>query len=295
MAGFDLSAVGAKSRPFTRSWTERDAIIYALGVGAGQDDPLQELDLTTSNTAGTPQRVLPTFAIPHLQNGLLAMLPFGEYDRTKIVAAGQSITVHRPVAPAGSLSITGTLRGIYDKGSGALLVMAADGVDADSGEPVVSTEFSYFIRGAGGFGGPTSPADETFDAERAAHLEVVTSSRPDQALLYRLNGDYNPLHSDPEFARRAGFSRPILHGLCTYGIVARILARRLSDGDASALRSFSARFTKPVYPGESLTTSLWREDDHAFTFRTAAEDGRIVLDRGRLEVSGYGHYPQGDD
>lgn len=281
----NLDAVGASAEPFTVDWTEDDTIRYALGVGAGQSDPLAELDLTTENTAGVALRALPTFGIPLVQSRLLRRLPVGDFDRTKLVHADQSLEVHTRVEPSGSAVVHARLDGIYDKRSGALLVVSAQACEPGTGRPMWTSRLGYFIRGEGGFGGDSAPPDGWVEPETEPDQVVETATRPDQALLYRLSGDRNPLHSDPAFAARAGFPRPILHGLCTYGVVHRALVASERGGDVSRVRGMYARFSRPVMPGTLLSTELWRRGSDVL-FRTKDADGRTVLDRGRLTFDG---------
>ena len=283
MPTVDLSSVGNQAEPFVRSWTEKDAILYALGVGAGQEDPSVELEYTTENTASVPQQVVPSFAIVLMQSGLAHRLPFGEHKPGSLLHAEQELVVHRPLPPAGSMRITAHIAEILDKGSGALVRMEATGADAESAVPYVTTRLGYFVRGAGGFGCPSGSGPAWTAPEGEADLRVACATRPDQALLYRLNGDPNPLHSDPKVAAAAGFGKPILHGLCTYGYVTRLLVRECCDGDPARLGSMAARFTKPAYPGDTLTTEIWTSGD-SVRFRTMRDGGEVVLDRGTASV-----------
>jgi acyl dehydratase len=279
----NLSAVGKRSEPFVRTWDYRDAMLYAISVGAGQRDPSDELQFTTENTAGLPQQVIPTFAVPVVQNGLGKLLTYGDYPRGALVHAEQSLTLHRPLPVTGSVTVTAGVVSIADKGSGALVHLETRAVDTATAEPIVSTRMGYFIRGEGGFGGHHGylEAEPWTDPTRDADESFVVTTRPDQALLYRLNGDYNPLHSDPAAATAAGFPRPILHGLATYGIAARVLLNGLLGADPARLSSITARFTRPVFPGETLVINVWREDGGAL-FRLSNGAGASVLDRGRL-------------
>ncbi|RNL86609.1 MaoC family dehydratase [Halostreptopolyspora alba] len=270
--------LGVESDPFERSWTSRDTLLYALGVGAGLDDPLTELPFTTENSTGVPQRVLPTFAV------LAAQAPtgrrLGDFDPARLVHAEQGFELHRELPPAGELRTTSRITGIHDKRSGALVSTEARAVDPASGKLVVRSWSGVFIRGEGGFGGDPGSRDNWSEPLRPPDSTVTYATRPEQALLYRLSGDRNPLHSDPAFAARAGFDRPILHGLCTYGVTGRALLHTLADSDPARFASMSGRFTSPVYPGEDLTVSIWREGNTAL-FRTARDDGTVVIDRGR--------------
>jgi acyl dehydratase len=158
--------------------------------------------------------------------------------------------------------------------------------DAESGTRLVTSRGSTFIRGEGGFGGERSPSEPWEPPARAPDHEVRYRTRPDQALHYRLTGDRNPLHSDPAFAARGGFARPILHGLCTYGFTGRALLHALCDGDPDRFAAMSGRFSRPVLPGDELVVSIWRtagdDSGNAALFRTATGDGTVVIDRGRV-------------
>jgi acyl dehydratase len=274
----DLSVVGKQRGPWTRSWTSDDTLLYALGVGAGQDDPTAELAFTTENTAGVTQRALPTYAIVLAQFGG-PQLGLTGIDFTQLLHAEQSLTVHRPLPVAGSVELTSMITDIFDKGSGALIVTSTTGtVD---GAPVFTTRSSVFVRGAGGFGGERGPSSQYAAPDRAADAESRFRTSVNQALLYRLTGDRNPLHSDPAFAAAGGFDRPILHGLATYGITVRLLVNEFCAGDPGRLSTVEGRFTKPVTPGDELVVSAWRDGEDAVIFRTANADGDVVLDRGR--------------
>ena len=282
----DHSLVGVPSEPQERSWTSTDALLYAVGVGAGLGDPLQELEFTTENSQGIEQQVLPTFAVLVAQARTGRNL--GDFDRAMLVHAEQAFELHRPLPVAGTVRTTSTVTGIYDKGSGALVVTENVAVAADTGEPLVTSRSGTFIRGEGGFGGPRASAEPSWDRpDRAPDHQVVRETRPEQALLYRLSGDRNPLHVDPKFAARGGFDRPILHGLCTYGVTGRALLRVLCDGDPARFQSMSGRFSRPVLPGEPLTVSIWLAGaDQTALFQTTRADGTVVIDRGRMRFGG---------
>jgi acyl dehydratase len=280
----DHSLVGVAGEPHERSWTSADALLYAVAVGAGLGDPLRELEFTTENSAGIEQKVLPTFGVLVARGG--AGRPLGSFDRARLVHAEQAFELHRPLPVAGTARTASTVTGIYDKGSGALVVTQNVAVDAATGDPLVTSTSSAFISGEGGFGGERGPRDgsERWESpERDPDLRIEQPTRPEQALLYRLTGDRNPLHTDPKFAARGGFSVPILHGLCTYGITGRALLHALCDSDPARFGSMSGRFTRPVLPGETLIVSIWREDGGAL-FQTAKQDGTVVIDRGRMRV-----------
>src|SRR6266568_5801324 len=279
----DHSLVGEPGAPQERSWTSKDALLYAVGVGAGLGDPRNELEFTTENSEGITQQVLPTFAVLVSQAAIRRSL--GDFDRALLVHAEQSFELHRPLPVEGKVRSVATVRGIYDKGSGALVVTENEAVDAATGEPLVTARSSAFIRGEGGFGGERGSDPPWEPPDRAPDHQVVEETRPEQALIYRLSGDRNPLHVDPKFAARGGFSQPILHGLCTYGVTGRALLRALCDGDPARFGSMSGRFSRPVWPGESLTVSVWRQDgSDTALFQTTKADGTVVIDRGRTRV-----------
>jgi acyl dehydratase len=274
------SLIGVAGQPRERSWTSTDALLYALGVGAGLGDPLRELEFTTENSEGVTQRVLPTFGVVLAQTTLTAAI--GAFDRARLVMAEQHIELHRPLPVAGTLRSTSTVTAIWDKGSGALVESVNLAVDVADAEPLLTTRFGMFIRGEGGFGGDRGSSTPWPAPDREPDRRLTAETRPEQALLYRLSGDRNPLHTDPVVAARGGFDRPILHGPCTFGITGRLLLHELCGSDPARFRSMSGRFTAPVVPGQTLAVSVWRDGDGSARFRTARPDGTVVIDRGRL-------------
>jgi acyl dehydratase len=279
LMSLDHSLVGVAGEPRERSWTSKDALLYAVGVGAGLGDPLRDLQFTTENSEGIEQQVLPTYGVLLAQAGPGRSL--GDFDRAMLVHAEQYVELHRPLPVEGTVRTSASVTGIYDKGSGALVESESIAVDAITGEPVITSRTSTFIRGEGGFGGERGSSAPWQLPDREPDHRVVEQTRPEQALIYRLSGDRNPLHADPKFAARGGFSRPILHGLCTYGFTGRVLLHELCDSDPARFRSMSGRFSAPVMPGDSLVISIWRDGNGSAAFQTAREDGTVVIDRGR--------------
>ncbi|MGH3705643.1 MAG: MaoC/PaaZ C-terminal domain-containing protein [Agromyces sp.] len=263
-------------------WAARDTLLYALGVGAGMDGD-RELALTTDSSRGVAQQVLPTFAVVMgMGRSEIGMGEFGDFPMTRVLHAGQRVVSHAAIPATGAVTCTRNVTRILDKGKNALIETTAGFRDASSGELLVESTSQIMVRGEGGFGGDAGPKDAWAAPERPADRTVSQQTHPNQALLYRLSGDTNPLHSDPSFAADAGFPRPILHGLCTYGFAARAVLETVADGDTERFGSFGARFSSPVFPGELLQTRIWRTETGA-VFQTLAGE-RIVLDRGEFSL-----------
>ncbi|MFZ9629977.1 MAG: MaoC/PaaZ C-terminal domain-containing protein [Ilumatobacteraceae bacterium] len=273
-------AVGAVGDPRTISWTSKDALLYAVGIGAGQAD----LQFTTENTKDTPQVVFPTFAVVagagSQTPGASAMSKVGTFNWAMLVHGSQAVTLHRPI-PAECTAITrDRVVAMYDKGKAAIIVME-NTVTTPDGEPLYDTRSSVFIRGEGGWGGdrgPSGPQNEP-PAGAAPDHEVTLQTSPDQAFVYRLSGDRNPLHTDPSFAALGGFDRPILHGLCTYGFTGRALLAELCGNDVTRFGHIEGRFSSPVLPGDALTVRIWRTGAGEAVFTTSVGD-RVVIDQG---------------
>ncbi len=271
-------AVGAESAPGEKHWDSKDAILYALGVGAGVD----ELAFTTENTQGVPQQVLPTMAVVLSTAGRGAWDKVGEFNWAMLVHGEQAVELHAPVPVEGTARTVSRITGIYDKGSGGVVASEAVSVDAATGQPLFTTRSSAFIRGEGGWGGDRGPSGTRNVApEREPDHVVSYRTSRDQALLYRLSGDRNPLHSDPAFAAMGGFDRPILHGLCSYGFTGRALLHTLCAGDPARFKSMEARFSSPVFPGDELTIRMWDTTDGEVVFQTLREGSTVVIDNGR--------------
>jgi acyl dehydratase len=273
----DPSAVGTEFGPTERTWDSKDCLLYAVGIGGG----MEELEFTTENSSGIDQKVFPTFAAIVGQGAGFAMRgTIGSYNPAMLVHAEQGITLHGPIPVEGTSQTTGKITGIWDKGSGALVSTEALSVNEKTGDKLFSTYSSLFIRGEGGWGGERGPSGSKNAApEREPDHSVSYETLPQQALIYRLSGDRNPLHSDPEFAKAAGFDRPIIHGLCTYGFTGRALLHTLCGSDPKRFRSMHGRFTKPAWPGDTLKVNMWIDGNEAM-FRTETQRGDVVLDQG---------------
>ncbi len=275
----DPSSVGAKGDPTKRSWSSKDSLLYAVGVGAGTS----ELQFTTENTKDTPQRVLPTMAVI-LGGGGVPMGKAGSFNPALMVHGTEGIELYDEIPAEGEIESVGEITGVWDKGKAGVLEFESVSNLVSTGKPLFKVKMSLFCRGAGNFGGERGPSSSFELPDRNPDHEVVYTTREDQALTYRLSGDRNPLHSDPSFAEMGGFDRPILHGLCTYGFTGRALLHALCDGDPSRFKAMEGRFSKPVMPGDSLTVSIWVDGQHAI-FQTRNQNGDVVFDQGAFEFA----------
>jgi acyl dehydratase len=269
-------AVGTVGRPVHRSWTSKDALLYAVGVGAGTS----ELAFTTENTRDTPQRVLPTFAVI-IGGGGVPMDKIGSFNPALMVHGTQGIELLDEIPPDGEVESVGKVVGIWDKGNAAVVEFESESKLVATGKPLLRTRSSLFCRGEGGWGGDRGPTDKIEFPSRKPDHQVTYQTREDQALTYRLSGDRNPLHSDPSFAKLGGFERPILHGLCSYGFTGRALLHTLCGSDPKRFKSMRGRFSRPVLPGDALTISMW-VDGKTCLFRTANQAGVVVIDQGTM-------------
>ena len=258
--------------------TNRDAVLYALSVGLGQDPTdANQLDFVDHHRA---LRALPSMAVVLGHPGFWLGDERTGVDAVRLVHGEQSVEIHRSLPVEGDVVGRTRVTGLIDKGKGrgALLFTEKQVTDAASGELLAVTEATTFLRGDGGFGGSATPSPRPHPMpDTPPDIVVDLPTRPEQALYYRLNGDDNPLHADPDVAARAGFSRPILHGLCTFGIVSHALLRGLGDYQPDTLRRVGLRFSAPVYPGETIRTEMWR--DGSFRARVAERDV-VVVDHG---------------
>ena len=277
-----------RSAPRTFSYGDKDVMLYALGIGLGAD-PLDARELPfvyekALKVVPTAATVLAAHGRPTgPEPGLPAGLRASQINYLMVVHGEQKVELHRPLPPAGTFTAASRTIGAFDKGEGKGAVVIHETVWTDeAGEKVATLTGSTFARGDGGFGGPSegAPAPHAVPG-RAADMSLDIPTRPDQALIYRLNGDRNPLHADPDVARMAGFDRPILHGLCTYGITCRAILAAVTGFDAAAIASHEARFSAPVFPGDLITVDLWR-DGKTISFEARVKDrGVTVIKNGK--------------
>ncbi|MGX1673030.1 MaoC/PaaZ C-terminal domain-containing protein [Streptomyces sp. NPDC055400] len=262
-------AVAAEPRSAEITWDHKDIQLYHLGLGAGTPatDP-DELRYTLESRL----HVLPSFAtVAGAGMGVVGGLsaPGIEVNLAHVLHGGQSVELHRPIPVKGSATSTSRVAAVYDKGKAAILVLRTEVADADG--PLWTSDAQIFVRGEGGFGGDRGPTTRLEAPTGEPDRTVDRPVREDQALLYRLSGDWNPLHADPEFAKLAGFDRPILHGLCSYGMTLKAVVDTLLDGDVSRVRSYATRFTGVVFPGETLRIRMWRSEGRIQVTVTAVE------------------------
>ena len=279
-------AVGAESQPGERSWTSKDCLLYSLGVGAGVTDPTGfELEFTTENTNDVDQKALPTMAVVLGGGGPDSPLSkLGDVNYATMVHGEQGITLHKPLPVEATVRTVARISGIYDKGKAALVVLESEAIDTADDQPMFTSTSKLFFRGEGGWGGDRGPDNAVTFPDREPDHVVTYETRSDQALLYRLNGDRNPLHSDPSFAALGGFDKPILHGLCTYGFTGRALLHAVCGSDPDRFAGMDGRFSSPVMPGEALSVHIWENGDGTANFRTFASGDRVVLDNGVLNL-----------
>lgn len=270
-----------KFEPIEQSYGIKDTMLYALSVCCG-NDPTDRRDLRFVYEEGL--QALPTMATVLCSPGFWLKEPDTGVNWKQVLHGEQFLLIHRPLAPSGRLVGRQRIEEIVDKGEGrgALIYVRRELSDAESGELVCTVGLSSFARADGGFGGPAGPARSVRKLpDYAPDLVCDLPTWRHSALVYRLNGDFNPIHADPEAAASAGFERPILHGLCTYGIAGHALVRSLCDNDASRLREMNVRFSAPVLPGETIRTEIWREGSGAAGFRCIAlERNTVILNNG---------------
>jgi acyl dehydratase len=282
---FDLQkAVGAALPETSYTWSDDDVILYHLGIGAG-NPPTDPHELRYCYEGDL--QVLPTFAtIPQFSMMMsMGLLDGVEIDLSQVLHGEHEIELHSPIPTSGAVTQQGTISAIYDKGKGALARVEIVSVLQATGQPIFTNRASIFIRGEGGFDGDPGPPPAAAPPDREPDHVVSSPTLPQQALLYRrASGDLNPLHVDPGFALFAGFERPILHGLCTYGIVGKAVVDRALGSRPERVVTFGARFSGAVFPGETIVTRIWDQGDHLAVVAEAAEREVQVLSNGRVGI-----------
>ncbi len=271
-------AVGAALPEIAFSWTESDVLLYhlAIGAGAAPGDNVSEQALRWT-VEGDRLQVLPSFGIVsptfHLTEPPPLELPGCDINLSQVLHGTQSIDVHRPIPTRGAATVATRITDVWDKGKAAVIVQEGTAT-AEDGSALWTTRSSIFVRGEGGWGGDRGPSSRLEAPAHEPDLDASYRTTPQQALLYRLCGDRNPLHSEPAFAKAAGFPAPILHGLCSYGIALRTVVDGLLDGDAAQVRRVDARFTGIVFPGEAIRVRAWADGAEVRVEATVADGER---------------------
>jgi len=270
--------VGLSTDPSTFSWKEQDVQLYALAVGCKPDD---ELDFVYE--ARGP-KVLPTYSVIPGLNLIASVMSKVQFNLAMLLHGEQKITLHRTIPSSGTATGVGKIVEVWDKGKAA--VVGVECSFSDDKGPLFTTYATMFIRGAGGFGGERGPSQEATAIaipERPADVVIEDITRAEQAALYRLTGDRNPIHIDPNFAKFGGFDRPFLHGLCTYGFAGRAALKALCGGDPARFRSMTGRFSGQVYMGDSIITRIWNEQPGSAILQVETQNGNVVLNQCRVE------------
>jgi acyl dehydratase len=268
-------ATGHEFPPAKSSYEQDDVILYHLGIGAGvpATDP-KELEYTYEKNL----KVLPSFAvIPTFSAmGGIIGVPGLKFNPALLLHGEQDVEIHRPIPVAAKLESGGKIAGVYDKGKAALAVVEV-ATKEEGGAPLFTNRFSLFLRGEGGFGGDRGPDIGNEAPDRKPDVVAESKTLPQQALLYRLSGDKNPLHADPDFAKMGGFDKPIGHGLCSFGIVCKAAVDHALGGDVAKVARYQARFKGVFYPGETMVTSVWRDGNKLLISSASKERNAPVL------------------
>jgi acyl dehydratase len=274
----NLETIGKAWGPYEFTYQERDLIIYALGVGFNRED------LEYVYEGSKDFKAFPTYGVILPSNAGVEAFLSTKANFAMVVHGEQALEIHNSLPRSATISTTAVIEGIYDKGSGALIVIRFDSRDK-SGNPLCTNWMSAFVRGAGGCGGGAQPKKEIPAVPQKNPDRVYTvPTDANQAALYRMSGDRNPLHIDPAVAKAVGFQEPILHGLCTYGVVCRRFVKEVLQGDSRRLKSYSARFSSPVVPGEVLQTKVWQARPDLYLLEVYNPKGEAVLRNGVIEI-----------
>jgi acyl dehydratase len=274
----NLETVGKVWGPYEFSYGERDLIIYALGIGFNKDN------LEYVYEGSKDFRAFPTYGVILPSNAGAEAFLSTKANFAMVVHGEQALEIQDPLPRNATILTTAVIEGIYDKGSGALIVMRFDSKDKN-GTSLCTNWMNAFVRGSGGFGGPAQPKKDIPPIpQKSPGFVIDAQTEVNQAALYRMSGDRNPLHIDPAIAKAVGFKEPILHGLCTYGVVCRRFVQEVFQGDSGRIKSYSARFSSPVIPGESLQTKVWQVKPNLFLLEVYNAKGEAVIRNGVIET-----------
>ncbi len=268
----DLRLVGKKYGPISFEYTWKDVVLYALSIGA----QAEELPYVYENVKDG-LRVFPSFSVVMGMDLLIDLFKDLKVDLSRFIHGEQAIKLYRPIPPEGKTLVEGEITSIYDKVKGALIVWRKK-VMTQGGNPLAETESGIFYVGEGSYGGDPGPKTEAPEPPIGTEPDFTVSHfiPENQAAFYRLNGDFNPLHVDPDFARKGGFPRPILHGLCTYGHAVRAILYKACDGDVARFKEFKARLSGVVYPGDTLVTEGWVDQGGRYLIRSRTDRGVVL-------------------
>jgi acyl dehydratase len=275
-------ALGAELGEGQVTYTKDQVILYHLGLGAGNPaTDANELEYTYEKNL----KVLPSFGvIPTFGSmGGLGSVPGLEFNFAMLLHGEQDLQIHQPIPPEATITNKSKIAEIWDKGKAALVVLQVDTTD-EAGKPLFTNRFSLFLRGEGGFGGEAGPKAGNAAPDRAPDGEIEVPTLPQQALIYRLSGDKNPLHADPEFAKMGGFDTPIIHGLCSYGVVCKAVVDEVLGGDVTKVARYTARFAGVGFPGETYVVSYWKEGDKILIAAKSKERDAKIISNAAIEV-----------
>jgi len=277
-------ALGAQLGEGKYTWTKDQVILYHLGVGAGVPPTDRgELEYTYEKNL----KVLPSYGVIPVFGAMggLGSTPGLSFNFAMLLHGEQDIEIHQPIPTEATVTSSGRIAEIWDKGKAALLVMEVKTRD-EAGKPLFTNRFSLFLRGEGGFGGESGPKAGNEAPARAPDGVISSTTLPQQALIYRLSGDKNPLHADPDFAKMGGFDKPIIHGLCSYGVVCKAIVDKVLGGDVTKVARYQARFAGVFFPGETMVTSIWREGKQLLLASKSKERGTPVLSNAAITLRG---------
>ncbi len=275
-------ALGARLGEGSYSWTKDQVILYHLGVGAGvpATDP-GELEYTYEKNL----KVLPSFGVIPVFGALggLGSAPGLVFNFAMLLHGEQDIQIHQPIPTEATVTSSGEIAELWDKGKAALVVLEVKTRD-EANKPLFTNRFSLFLRGEGGFGGESGPKAGNLPPERTPDGVLESKTLPQQALIYRLSGDKNPLHADPEFAKMGGFDTPIIHGLCSYGVVCKAVVDGVLGGDVTKVARYQVRFAGVGYPGETYLTSYWKEGDKILIQSKSKERDAVIISNAAITI-----------
>ncbi|MEK6789076.1 MAG: SDR family NAD(P)-dependent oxidoreductase [Pseudomonadota bacterium] len=287
----DLDEAAKSELVLENGYDERDIALYALGIGAARD-PMDATELGYVYELGSDFRVLPTYGVMPQSNAMLAAaktgslkLPGMNFGFDRLLHGEQYTEIKRPLPPQAKLRHVFKFKEAFDKAPNAVVTFAVHSYD-ETGEEIIYNEMTSFVRGAGGWGGNRGPsADINVPPAREPDAVIEEKTDDNQTLLYRLSGDWNPLHADPAFAKAFGFEKPILHGMCTFGYCGRHVVKAFSGNDPRYFKSIKVRFAKSVFPGETLVTKMWKESDTRIIFETSVKErGEVVIKNAAVEL-----------